>query len=377
MQIEQCIDQQKKFYEAIMKYLSNNEAEIESKLSEDIFQQQDITQGKEGFRTALIIISKITENYHRSQNFIAKVSNILLHYSSQIKQTFTNSEIFEIFKKNKRILLLLFEQKIIIPDESISQLILEKSDTDDKRFNYDTYLYPEIKEYVGEYEKFNEYSKIDQEIFNEKRRIGQNDSHLCELIRQDSIENFVIYVNKMNINQSSKIKPSIFETNLYLIENDPSIIEYAAFYGSIQIFQYLANNNYELTPSLWHYSIHSNNSEMIQYLELNNVSSPNENFESCLKESIKCHLNDIADYIITNLMDEEKKQDNIENDLENNLCSYCFEYFNFHFVTNDLYDDNDFFLYYLCRFDHYQLVDLYYKYYDFSMRAPILNKFYS
>ena len=31
--------------------------------------------------------------------------------------------------------------------------------------------------------------------FIEKRRIGENDSYICQLIRQDSIKEFVFYVN--------------------------------------------------------------------------------------------------------------------------------------------------------------------------------------
>ena len=64
----------------------------------------------------------------------------------------------------------------------------------------------------------------------------------------------------MNISLLSTIKPSIFEINKYLIE-------YAAFFGSIRIFQYLRFNNIELQPSLWFYAIHSNNTEMIHLLE--------------------------------------------------------------------------------------------------------------
>lgn len=86
--------------------------------------------------------------------------------------------------------------------------------------------------------------------FNQKRKIGENDSYLCQIIRQDSIEDFISHVNRLNMSLHIKIKRSAFETNTFLIMNDPTLIEYATFFGSIQILQYLRMNNVELTPSL-------------------------------------------------------------------------------------------------------------------------------
>ena len=51
--------------------------------------------------------------------------------------------------------------------------------------------------------------------FKEKWKIGENDSYICTLIRSDSIENFITYVNRTNFSLSSKIKPSVYETNLF------------------------------------------------------------------------------------------------------------------------------------------------------------------
>ena len=59
--------------------------------------------------------------------------------------------------------------------------------------------------------------------FEAKRLVGENDSDLCSLIRDDSIDEFVIYVNKEHLTLTNTIKPSIFETNSFLIDKDPSI----------------------------------------------------------------------------------------------------------------------------------------------------------
>ena len=98
------------------------------------------------------------------------------------------------------------------------------------------------------------------DTFEKKCLEGENDSYICTLIRNDSVEEF--------ITNFSQISNSIFETNLFLIENIPTIIEYASFFGSIQIFQYLKYNNIKLEPSLWLCAIHGKNAEIIQKINL-------------------------------------------------------------------------------------------------------------
>ncbi|KAK8844216.1 hypothetical protein M9Y10_024422 [Tritrichomonas musculus] len=134
----------------------------------------------------------------------------------------------------------------------------------------------------------------------EKRRISENDSYICSLIREDLLDDFISYVLRSNFNIRSKIERSKYETNCFLIYKEPTIIEYAAFYGSIQVFQYLLLNNVELTPSLWIYGIHSNNAELIHLLERQKIAPPNKLYKECRNEAIKCHHNDIARYIINN-----------------------------------------------------------------------------
>ena len=76
-------------------------------------------------------------------------------------------------------------------------------------------------------------------ILTKKGIKGENDSYRSSLIRQDLIDDFISHVSRTNISLTSKIEPSIFETNQFLIENKPTLIEYSAFYGSIQICKYL------------------------------------------------------------------------------------------------------------------------------------------
>ena len=68
-----------------------------------------------------------------------------------------------------------------------------------------------------------------------------------------------------------------------------SLIEYAAFCGAPQIFNYLLSNGSQLDQSICFFSIHGQNAEIIQLLEDENVKL--DKYE-CLNESIKCHHNE-------------------------------------------------------------------------------------
>lgn len=231
-----------------------------------------------------------------------------------------------------------------------------------------------------------ELLKNDSDFFDkyeEKRQEGENDSYICSQIRRDSVEEFISYLNRNQISHSSLINPSIFETNLFLNEQkEITLIEYSAFFGSIQIFRYLLMNNVKLTPSLWFYSIHSNNAELIHILEYNNVPPPLEitnknqrenqndtlsvfrirkkitkkdmsketfNYAQCFIESLKCHHNNIAEYIENNLMVlnkqvSEKQKDEI-------IISNCIKYHNYAYFQVDTINDYGFFYLYLYHYD--------------------------
>ena len=156
----------------------------------------------------------------------------------------------------------------------------------------------------------------------------------------------------------------------FLIDNEnTSLIEYSAFFGSIQIFQYLMTNNAELKPSLWLYAIHSQNAEIIMLLESNKVDFPMYNEDEkckciqCYLESIKCHHNDIASYIENNLMGPN------ETDLKEEIISKCIEYHNYdHFQIENI---NDYGFISLCFYNYKKLFDLLLKNKEEEIKAKI------
>ena len=254
---------------------------------------------------------------------------------STISEYFTNFNII-----NKNVLYLLFEKKIVRPDSSFNTFF--------RKIQYkmpDLYyfLYPSIKSYLSESVQMKAerdisvYFNEEIETFEKKCQIGENDSYICSLIRKDSIDEFIIYVNQKCISLNSKINFSFFETNSYLINKSTTLIEYAAFFGSIQIFQYLRLNNVQLTPSLWGYAIHSNNGEIIHILESNEIKpikldDEEDPYESILKESILCHHNDVANYINNNLLKQFKDEIEFCDSYQKIIFDTC----NYYFLPNKI-----------------------------------------
>ena len=51
----------------------------------------------------------------------------------------------------------------------------------------------------------NEINKEIPENFYELRKIGENESYICKLIREDSVKEFIVYMNKNNISSDQTI----------------------------------------------------------------------------------------------------------------------------------------------------------------------------
>ncbi|KAK8837074.1 hypothetical protein M9Y10_037123 [Tritrichomonas musculus] len=344
MNAQLYMQRMKEIQNNLLEFLENDELSDESyKSLQKLLENRQQSYDPYELKSILYLINNIVNNHFCGIPFFAKAEQILQLLSKQIKQFFTNSDIFNIFMNNKRILLFLFEEKILfIDDHILSELIRIK------KGNYTEYFNPEIKLFEGcEIEK--------DDSFYEKRKIGKNDKYLYKLIQQDQIDDFIVFVNQSNISiKDTKIESTIYETNPFLIENEPNLIEYSAFYGSIQIFKYLFMNNVRLTPSLYLYAIHGNNPEILQFLEENKITPEDRTYKKCLKESIKCHHHNFTDYFLDNLADLSNLYFNFR-DFNDNYLSYCFEYYNFSYFPETL---NELcVLDYACKYDYYVIVN--------------------
>ena len=252
MSIEKYIEKIKNIEEILLEFLDTeaNTEEYFLNLTK-IIDKNKICSDKHELALFLHIISKLSKNRHRYHNFISNLEKFLRYYSNDIQKKLTNSEIFKIFKGSKRILLFLFEEKIITLDKYIIQQLISYKF---RKAKYPQYFSPEIKPFMNEdwFPKYkqneNEWIKeLDiqiQDDFYELRKEGENENYICKLIRNDSIKEFIVYVNTKNYSLQSTIAPSIYETNSFLVKNQIesgrndgnqlTLINYAAFFGSFK-----------------------------------------------------------------------------------------------------------------------------------------------
>ena len=318
---------------------------------EKLFNNLKIQSNIHKLKSTLCIIAKISNNHHRFPNFFEKIELIINLLSKDMTQYLSNYEIFHIFKGNKRILLFLFESKIISFDEQVFNKIMSAKYV---KFNYHQYFSPEITEFVSNVEISKKHQEILMDIpnkftsdFYENRKKGENENLICQLIRKDDIEQFIIKYNENCFKLDALIENSIFETNKYLMERLPNIFEYSAFYGAIQILKYLLYNNIEIPINILLYAIHSNNPEVICLFEEKEEEDRYNRmflFEKCFKESIKCHHNDLANHYLDDL--EEDNLDYVSDSL--------FNYYNFDFMKSRFIKESKLLL--LCKKDYYYFI---------------------
>ena len=346
----------KDFQDYIIQFI-DNENEDESHYNQiiELIKNSKLIEDSLTMESLLYLIVKITNNFHYSPKLISKIENILLFLKDDIIKALSSKKIFNIFNENKRLLLFCIENKLITIDQAFTFIVYDSKCFDS---NYPSYFYPELNDfchqksnliYLHDFRleiKANIEADLKNDFFK-KRKEGQNDSYLCSLIREDDLNAFIYYINTNDIPFSSKINKSIYETNQYLAFQQPTLIEYAAFFGSIQIFKYLILNKVKIDKSLCLYAIHSKNSEIIHILEDKCLNIIEQNYESLIIESIKCHHNDITEYFINNYASEE---------IISRICTNYIKYYNYYYIDKEI--NNEQFFFDLCKYDNTKLVSL-------------------
>ncbi|KAK8837372.1 hypothetical protein M9Y10_036805 [Tritrichomonas musculus] len=352
MDYAQYIEQKKKLQSLLLNFVENKEEASEdyNLLIEEIRKQLNMEDGND-LREFLHLISNVTYYHHRQQGFIEKIEQIINYFKNDIRQILSNSRIYDIFKDNKMMLLILFRNNLL----SVNQDFIYRIRNNDEE---NLFFYPEIKMFgKGEYwiarieKKLLEYDPNIFLNFEKNRQKGENENFIAELIRKDLIKEFVEYYNTAFLTPFSEVKWSMFETNNFLMRKKMSIIEYACFYGSTKIFLFLLSkvNGIQIYESLWLCAIHSFNSQMIHIVEQKCQIRDNE-YEDVFNEAIKCHHNDIALYILNNYIDEKSMK-------KSNSIIYQFQ--NYLFFPSQIIKKNIDDFCNLCKYDYYKLVEIY------------------
>ena len=321
------------------------------------FNDQNIFEGPHIFKEIITLILNVSNNHHRTETFFAKIDRIILFFKDAILKNFSNYEIFTIFRKNYRILLFMLKENILKIDISVFSKLKNKTY---RKAYYPNYFIPEFRELLAEKDKIKSKRQIpdpskqnigrNSEEFERKREIAENDDQICEIIRKDSVEDFISYISNSSYSLTSTVGSSIFETNAFLINKNPTLIEYAAFYGSLKIFNYLIENEIELTPSLWLFAVHGQKMELLHILENNKIMPEDMSYKNSLLESIACHHIEMTEYIMKKVQRIDKKAIIEESVRYNN-----YEYFPVEMIVNpDIF-------YELCKYDYISIVEFFLK----------------
>lgn len=335
---QQYIQEKKNLQDILLEYIDhegNSEEQFQNLM--DFFKQKEFSNNKTELKLLFRMITKIANHHYRSTDFFSKIEMIISKFKDDISKHFTNSEIFNIFQPNKRILLFLFEEKILTFTYFICKAITNYDS------NYFYYFYPEITEHdksaqndsKEKKKEILEFIQNNQDEFKKLRKIGENESNICQLIRKDDINNFIDYIKKNKVKLDTKIEESFYETNSYINKYQgsyiyqPKLAHYACFFGSIQIFKFLISNKVQLDGSLWNYAIHGRNMEIIHILEQQKIKPMNNSnffmrdddskFDKCFDFAMKNFHNDIANYIHQNYLLKNNKNNHLQPGIRPNI----------------------------------------------------------
>ena len=141
--IQQYFDLMKDVEENIFTYIE----EGNQKSFFNYLNDQKIAENKQIFKSFLYTLVHISNNYHRTKDIYDKIDTILIKYKVSIQRFYKNSEIFNIFKKNKRILLFLIQQKLFSINQGIIDFFFQKKF---RQESYIEYFFPEVETYLPE-----------------------------------------------------------------------------------------------------------------------------------------------------------------------------------------------------------------------------------
>ncbi|OHT04095.1 hypothetical protein TRFO_28467 [Tritrichomonas foetus] len=249
------------------------------------------------FSAFLHLIACISITRPGVQSLNSKISSLLLILQTKydFKSMFPPTIIFDMFERNKLMLLYLYQIGIIdletLKKKMYSELFI--------------YFFPEIKEADPTYFRIqgeNYYiSKACQYLdnideFKRLREEGHSEDPVSKLIRNDDLNAFIDFLSKNNYSLDSMIGSSIFEPNAEIRFSGPSVIEYAMIFGSINIFKYLWANKIKVSRSSLRYSIIGGNLEIIHIL----ADESNYEFnDECLQKCVLYHHDNILEYLLT------------------------------------------------------------------------------
>lgn len=256
-------------------------------------EHQQYLRDKKSALQLLSSLDRFISNHPQNSDYVKRlIISPILHETLSL---FSSFEIYKIFSTYST-RLLLYQKGFITIDT-----ITERSSVNSYDF---AYFINEIKEGDNQFYQYaiskennqETMKEINLERHNELRERGRNHHQIAEIIRNDEIQQFQEIIAQTNISLKSRIPYSFYEDCQFINnKNDmPHLIDFASFFGSINIFKFLWINDVKGSSSTFNYAIAGGNYEIIHLLESiykNSIDKNSQNY------SILFHRNDIYSYL--------------------------------------------------------------------------------
>lgn len=297
VEIKNYCDNFKAMQNLILTYFNDSNESNEQNNLTQIFQEVsrlNVCNSEILFDEFMHMLSQIASHHRHDNNFYEKMKKVINEYKNTIKNNYSNEEIFSIFVHNEPILIYLSQEEIF--------------DIEDVKFLF----------FNNDYQKQYEYFFPDLPPEGNDQELGENHNKICKIIRSDQKEEFVSYIEQNNLSFESYIPRSIFETNEFLLKQKViSLLQYSAFYGSIEILKYVKDQRPDLiNGSIWPFALYSGKKEIIEIIKELNTPPPKDDFKSCLLNLIESHQNELFELIQKNYSPESNPKDEEDNDKE-------------------------------------------------------------
>ena len=126
MDVQNYLNKMNEIRNILLEYI-DEEADDQGKFQNliDIFKTNKIQGNKHLLASTIHLLSSIIDNHYRKIYFFNKIFNIILFFKEELAKYFTNFEIYDFFRNNKRVILFFIEEKIINLDLLIVSKIIK------------------------------------------------------------------------------------------------------------------------------------------------------------------------------------------------------------------------------------------------------------
>lgn len=163
MNSHKYIENMKTIQNILVSFLDNQSSfdNLNKAILTKIINSQNL-ESKQEFKSFLYLLSNVAQYHFQGQHFFKRVKQIIDYYKGYIKKYYSNSEILNIFKDNKRILLYLHKKGII----KIHKELFEKLGLNNfKKESHENITVSEYTKRIISEIDAKKHSNIDYEIF--------------------------------------------------------------------------------------------------------------------------------------------------------------------------------------------------------------------